>query len=84
MGFWHTGYAEFHEPSGLEGYIYSPPPPVRYVCEHCTASFAELEELRRHAGRYHHLPRLEEDDADRFALLAELLNYAVQFDLRRR
>ena len=42
MGFWHTGYAEFHEASGLEGYVYSPPPPVRYVCEHCSASFAEL------------------------------------------
>lgn len=53
MGFWHTGYAEFHEPSGLEGYVYSPPPPVRYVCEHCSASFAELEGLRRHRFEQH-------------------------------
>ena len=53
MGFWHTGYAEFHEPSGLEGYVYSPPPPVRYVCEHCSASFAELEGLRRHRFEHH-------------------------------
>lgn len=53
MGFWHTGYAEFHEPSGLDGYVYSPPPPVRYVCEHCSASFAELEGLRRHRFEQH-------------------------------
>lgn len=53
MGFWHTGYEEFHEPSGLEGYVYSPPPPVRYVCEHCSASFAELEGLRRHRFEQH-------------------------------
>lgn len=53
MGFWHTGYAEFHEPSGLEGYVYCPPPPVRYVCEHCTASFATIEDLRRHRFEQH-------------------------------
>lgn len=55
MGFWHTGYAEFHESSGLEGYVYSPPPPVRYVCEHCSAHFAELQELRRHRFESHPL-----------------------------
>lgn len=53
MGFWHTGYAEFHEPTGLENYVYSPPPPVRYVCEHCAASFAEREGLRRHRFEQH-------------------------------
>jgi hypothetical protein len=53
MGFWHTGYAEFHEPTGLDNFVYSPPPPVRYVCEHCAASFAELEELRRHRFEQH-------------------------------
>lgn len=53
MGFWHTGYAEFHEPTGLENYVYSPPPPVRYVCEHCAASFDELEGLRRHRFEQH-------------------------------
>ncbi len=55
MGFWHTGYAEFHEYSGLEDFVYSPPPPVRYVCEYCSASFAELEELRRHRFENHPL-----------------------------
>jgi len=53
MGFWHTGYAEFHEPTGLEGFIYSPPPPVRYVCEHCASSFLDLESLRRHRFEHH-------------------------------
>jgi hypothetical protein len=53
MGFWHTGYAEFHEPTGLEDFIYSPPPPVRYGCEHCAASFADLEGLRRHRFEQH-------------------------------
>lgn len=53
MGFWHTGYAEFHESTGLEGFVYSPPPPVRYVCEHCSASFGDLEELRRHRFESH-------------------------------
>lgn len=53
MGFWHTGYAEFHEPSGLEEYIYSPPPPVRFACEYCSASFAELKGLRRHRFEQH-------------------------------
>lgn len=55
MGFWHTGYAEFHEPTGLEDYVYSPPPPVRYVCERCTAHFGELDELRRHRFERHPL-----------------------------
>lgn len=53
MGFWHTGYAEFHEPSGLENYVYSPPPPMRYVCEICAASFETLEHLRRHRFELH-------------------------------
>lgn len=53
MGFWHTGYAEFHESTGLDGYVYSPPPPVRYVCEHCSESFPELEGLRRHRFEQH-------------------------------
>lgn len=53
MGFWHTGYAEFHELSGLENYVYSPPPPVQYICEHCAASFAGIEALRRHRFEQH-------------------------------
>jgi hypothetical protein len=53
MGFWHTGYAEFHELSGLGYYVYTPPPPIRYACEHCSLSFSELEQLRRHRFEAH-------------------------------
>lgn len=55
MGFWHTGYTEFHEPSGLEGHVYAPPPAVRYACEHCSRSFAGLESLRKHRFEKHPL-----------------------------
>lgn len=53
MGFWHTGYAEFHEPTGLGEYVYTPPPPVRYACEHCAQSFLDLEALRKHRFEQH-------------------------------
>ncbi|MBU4280019.1 MAG: hypothetical protein KKG11_06290, partial [Gammaproteobacteria bacterium] len=42
-------------PTGLGGYVYSPPPPVRYVCEHCAECFPELEALRRHRFERHPL-----------------------------
>lgn len=53
MGFWHTGYAEFHEPTGLGDFVYSPPVPIRYACEHCVESFADIEQLRRHRFEQH-------------------------------
>jgi hypothetical protein len=53
MGFWHTGYAEFHEPGGWDGTLYTPPPPVRYSCDVCAESFAQLELLRRHRFEQH-------------------------------
>lgn len=53
MGFWHTGYAEFHETTGLGEYVYTPPPPVRYSCEHCARSFLDLEALRKHRFEQH-------------------------------
>jgi hypothetical protein len=53
VGFWHTGYAEFHEPTGLGEYIYTPPPPVRYACEHCSQLFLDLEALRKHRFEQH-------------------------------
>ena len=54
MGFWHTGYAEFHEPSGLEAGFFNPTP-VRYACEHCTQNFEDIEALRRHRFEEHPL-----------------------------
>lgn len=53
MGFWHTGYAEFHELSGLGEFVYTPPPPVRYACNYCHQSFSDLEALRRHRFEAH-------------------------------
>jgi hypothetical protein len=53
MGFWHTGYAEFHESTGLGDYVYTPSTPVRYACEHCAQSFLDLEALRKHRFEQH-------------------------------
>jgi len=55
MGFWHTGYAEFHEPTGLGPFADSTPAPVRFACEHCGHSFAEIEALRKHRFEQHPL-----------------------------
>lgn len=55
MGFWHTGYGEFHEANGLEDVVLSQPPPVRYGCEHCAEQFADMEALRRHRFEQHPL-----------------------------
>lgn len=55
MGFWHTGYIEFHEATGLGGYSAGPPQRVRFGCEHCTLDFSELEDLRRHRFEAHPL-----------------------------
>jgi hypothetical protein len=55
MGFWHTGYAEFHEPTGLGtswSTCYTPPPPVRYACEHCSQIVRGLGTWRRFAHRH--------------------------------
>lgn len=55
MGFWHTGYAEFHEPTGLGEAVYAPPPPKRYICELCAKSYTDLESLRQHRFEKHPL-----------------------------
>lgn len=55
MGFWHTGYIEFHESTGLGDHSVGPPRLVRYACEHCAHNFAELEVLRRHRFEAHPL-----------------------------
>jgi hypothetical protein len=53
MGFWHTGYAEFHESTGLGDQPWVAPPPVRYRCQQCTESFTEVELLRKHRFEQH-------------------------------
>lgn len=58
MGFWHTGYMEFHEPSGLD--ISFDPRPKIYYCKYCNATFPSYELLRVHLfeGHPHDRPQL--------------------------
>lgn len=51
MGFWHTGYMEFHEATGL-GHTYTPEKPV-YACKHCEQRFDSMDALRRHRFEAH-------------------------------
>lgn len=51
MGFWHTGYMEFHEPSG-EGWILPDRPPV-YPCTECGEVFDRVEKLEVHRFEGH-------------------------------
>ena len=55
MGFWHTGYFEHHEESGLE-YTFVPMP-IHYHCSLCKAEFTEPDDLRRHRFEQHPLSR---------------------------
>jgi len=55
MGFWHTGYFEFHEPTGLDR-SYEAAPPVFY-CAHCPETFASVEALRQHRFEAHPVKR---------------------------
>ncbi len=56
MGFWQTGYMEFHEPVGLDGFEYSPSPPT-YPCLHCDRVCGTADELRQHRYEAHPLRR---------------------------
>lgn len=56
MGFWHTGYMEFHEPVGLDGYVFEPLPP-RFSCTQCEETFSSIEALRTHRFERHPLLR---------------------------
>ncbi len=54
MGFWHTGYIEFHEPVGL-GELRAGPPVYR--CSLCQDTFPSSDELRTHRFQDHPLHR---------------------------
>lgn len=55
MGFWHTGYMEFHELNGFgDDYVPSAP---EYPCQHCDAVFVDIEALRQHRFEKHPLSR---------------------------
>lgn len=52
MGFWHTGYMEFHEETGLD-YQFAPREAPTHRCPLCDASFASPEGLRQHRLERH-------------------------------
>lgn len=56
MGFWHTGYMEFHEPTG-EGTGRISPKPAIFPCPTCSAVFASDVDLHLHQFRGHAIPR---------------------------
>jgi hypothetical protein len=51
MGFWQTGYKEFHERAGLEG-TFTLGPKI-YRCQHCTLTFPSADALRVHRFQSH-------------------------------
>jgi len=51
MGFWHTGYMEFHEPTGLD--LPVPRPPVHFVCDLCGGSFPSASARDDHRFEAH-------------------------------
>lgn len=54
MGFWHTGYLEFHDHSGLGEFRYRQSPP-EYRCAQCSETFSTTDELRKHRFEDHPL-----------------------------
>ena len=51
MGFWHTGYIEFHQFSGIETEWIPSPPQVQ--CSYCQLMFDSEDELRQHRFEAH-------------------------------
>ncbi len=55
MGFWHTGYMEFHEPTGVDwNYV---PSPILFPCQLCKDYFPTMDDLRRHRFENHRFSR---------------------------
>lgn len=52
MGFWHTGYMEFHEPIGLGEFVAAPTIP-EFRCDPCGESFPTFDQLRTHRFEKH-------------------------------
>lgn len=55
MGFWHTGYMEFHEPVGLDWHF--KPRPPSYACSLCAREFSSEDALHKHRLEAHPLRR---------------------------
>ena len=56
MGFWHTGYMEFHEPVGLGDLQIEPSPPT-FPCAYCDKIYASIDGLRKHRFENHPVQR---------------------------
>ena len=56
MGFWHTGYIEFHEDAGLEGYEFEAST-REYPCDTCGEIFGTTDDLQTHRLESHPLHR---------------------------
>lgn len=48
MGFWHTGYMEFHEPTGWSSSAPYVPPAPQHPCDQCGAVFSTRDDLDVH------------------------------------
>jgi len=55
MGFWHTGYMDFHEPVGLDGSY--PPDATIYSCQICERTFDNSKDLQAHRFEAHPFER---------------------------
>ena len=54
MGFWQSGYFEFHETDDLCGYSkYYPLKPIVYSCSRCSATFLTADDLLTHRFEKH-------------------------------
>ena len=51
MGFWHTGYFEFHEPTGIDPPVVHEP--RRFFCDRCDRTFASRSDLDDHRFEGH-------------------------------
>ena len=84
MGFWHTGYMEFHEPAGLEVEVTLSPP--KYSCTQCGLEFENQEKLRFHRFEVHRhrRPTLyfkgREIGANRLAVRSVVLEKDIVFE----
>jgi hypothetical protein len=56
VGFWHTGYLEFHEEPGLGPFGFNPSPPS-YDCSKCVLKFDSQADLRKHLFESHPLTK---------------------------
>jgi hypothetical protein len=57
MGFWHTGYMEFHEPTGEGVGARTEPRPPTFPCPKCGVEFTSDRDLRVHTFEGHPVRR---------------------------